>query len=70
MQSYFTIFINGQPFNCDSSMCLSDVLKYLNIDINKVIVEYNNYIVNKIQFDNLYFKDEDSIEVISIVGGG
>nr|YP_010618976.1 thiamin biosynthesis protein S [Deltalsia parasitica]WAX02989.1 thiamin biosynthesis protein S [Deltalsia parasitica] len=70
MNNYFTIFINGDPFNCDSSMSLFDILRYLDIDVNNVIIEYNNDIINKIQFNSLLFKPKDSIEIITIVGGG
>nr|YP_010619556.1 thiamin biosynthesis protein S [Xiphosiphonia pinnulata]WAX03569.1 thiamin biosynthesis protein S [Xiphosiphonia pinnulata] len=70
MKNYFTIFINGDPFNCDSSMSLSDILRYLDIDVSNVIIEYNSDIVNQIQFNSLLFKPKDSIEIITIVGGG
>nr|YP_009398343.1 thiamin biosynthesis protein S [Thaumatella adunca]ARW67529.1 thiamin biosynthesis protein S [Thaumatella adunca] len=70
MQNYLTIFINGEPFNCDHLMSLTDILLYLNIDLNTVIIEYDNQIINKIQFDSTFFKHNESIEVITIVGGG
>nr|WGH12864.1 thiamine biosynthesis protein S [Echinothamnion sp.] len=70
MKNYFTVLINGDPFNCDSSMSLSDILRYLDIDLNNVVVEYNNDIINKLQFHSLFFNPNDSIEIISIVGGG
>ena len=70
MSDYLTIFINGDPFNCDSSMSLFDILVYLNIDTKNIIVEYNKNIIDKLKFDCLYFKDNDSIEIITIVGGG
>lgn len=70
MQNYLTIFINGSPFNCDSSMSLYDILNYLDINIDLVIIEYNHSIVERQHFNSLYFRNNDSIEVISIVGGG
>nr|YP_009395679.1 thiamin biosynthesis protein S [Vertebrata isogona]ARW64630.1 thiamin biosynthesis protein S [Vertebrata isogona] len=70
MQNYLTLFINGDPFNCHDSMSLSDILNYLNIDMNVVIIEYNHTIVDKENFSTLYFNNNDAIEVISIVGGG
>lgn len=70
MQNYLTIFINGNPFNCDASMSLYDLLSYLNIDISLVIVEYNHTILDSDEFHSLYLKSDDSIEVISIAGGG
>ncbi len=70
MLSYFTIFINGDPFNCHSSMSLYDVLTYLNINLDNIVIEHNKDIVNKNQFNCIYFKSDDNIEIISIVGGG
>nr|YP_009395473.1 thiamin biosynthesis protein S [Polysiphonia infestans]ARW64453.1 thiamin biosynthesis protein S [Polysiphonia infestans] len=70
MQNYLTIFINGDPFNCNVSMSLSDILNYLSIDMNLVVIEYNYSIIQRQDFSNLYFKNNDSIEVMSIVGGG
>lgn len=70
MLSYFTIFINGDPFNCHSSMSLYDILIYLNVNTDSIIIEYNQDIVNKNQFSSIYFDKYDYIEIISIVGGG
>nr|YP_010850915.1 thiamine biosynthesis protein S [Lophurella mutabilis]WGH13657.1 thiamine biosynthesis protein S [Lophurella mutabilis] len=70
MKHYFTILINGDPFNCHNSMSLFDILTYLDIDINNIVVEYNNDILDKTQFSSLSFKPNDCLEIISIVGGG
>nr|YP_010851113.1 thiamine biosynthesis protein S [Aphanocladia stichidiosa]WGH14052.1 thiamine biosynthesis protein S [Aphanocladia stichidiosa] len=70
MKHYFTILINGDPFNCHDSMSLFDILTYLDIDINNIVIEYNNDILDKTQFSSLYFKRDDCIEIISVVGGG
>ena len=70
MKNYLTIFVNGDPFNCEPSMSLSDLLKYLNVSIDSVVIEHNNNIINRMQFDSLYFCHNDSIEIITIVGGG
>lgn len=70
MQKYINISVNGDPFNCDSSMSIFDILVYLGFDIGSVIVEYNNSIVDKCNFDSLYLHHGDSLEIISIVGGG
>nr|YP_010851509.1 thiamine biosynthesis protein S [Echinothamnion hookeri]WGH14448.1 thiamine biosynthesis protein S [Echinothamnion hookeri] len=70
MKHYFTILINGDPFNCDSSMSLFDIVTYLGIDINNVVVEYNHEIIDRTQFYSLSFRPNDCIEIISIVGGG
>nr|ARW68802.1 thiamin biosynthesis protein S [Palisada sp.] len=70
MQNYLTIFINGDPFHCDSSMSLTDILLYLNVNLDSVLVEYKSQILDKKRFDCLFFHPNDSIEIITIVGGG
>nr|YP_009391944.1 thiamin biosynthesis protein S [Acrosorium ciliolatum]ARW60088.1 thiamin biosynthesis protein S [Acrosorium ciliolatum] len=70
MNNYLTIFINGDPFNCDSSMSLKDILLYLNFNINSIIIEYNQDIINLSSFDSISLKNNDHLEVITIVGGG
>nr|ARW63818.1 thiamin biosynthesis protein S [Chondria sp. (in: red algae)] len=70
MQDYLTIFINGEPFHCDSHMSLANVLLYLGINRDNIVVEYNHQIISKNDFNNLSFKQNDSLEIITIVGGG
>lgn len=67
---YFKVLINGEPFNCHESMSLQDILVYLNIDIRKVIIEYNHVVVNYLQFKHILMQDGDKLEIITIVGGG
>lgn len=70
MENYLTIFINGEPFNCESSMSLKNILLYLNFNVNNILVEYNKEILDKLDFDSLFLKDNDCLEIITIVGGG
>nr|YP_009296305.1 hypothetical protein Sebd_153 [Sebdenia flabellata]AOM65240.1 hypothetical protein Sebd_153 [Sebdenia flabellata] len=67
---YNIVFVNGQAFNCYQSMCLKDLLIYLNFDTNLVAVEYNKEIINSSFFDAVILKSQDCIEVITIAGGG
>ena len=67
---YFKVLVNGEPFNCSSSMSIQDILVYLNIDIQKVIVEYNQVVVNYLQFNEILMQEGDKLEIITIVGGG
>ena len=39
-------------------------------DSKRVAVELNGEILSKSQYENTYFKDGDSVEVVSFVGGG
>lgn len=69
-ENYFTIFVNGKRFNCSKFMSIKDLLLYLEYDLNTVIIEYNNIIINLSNFDNFFVKKNDTIEIITIVGGG
>ena len=49
------------------------VAEYLNsagYDLMRVAVELNGDIVHKAQYSDTVFKDGDSVEVVSFVGGG
>nr|ARW68389.1 thiamin biosynthesis protein S [Chondria sp. (in: red algae)] len=70
MQNYLTILINGEPFHCNSNMSLTNILLYLDIHIDNIVVEYNQQIISKNNFNTLFLKHNDSLEIITIVGGG
>ena len=46
------------------------LLIYLDFNIDLVAVEYNKEILDNSHFDNIFMQPRDSIEVITIVGGG
>ncbi len=61
--------INGE--NLD--LVGKSVAEYLNsagYDLGRVAVEVNGDIVPKAQYADTVFKDDDSVEVVSFVGGG
>nr|YP_009393197.1 thiamin biosynthesis protein S [Bostrychia moritziana]ARW61759.1 thiamin biosynthesis protein S [Bostrychia moritziana] len=70
MENYITVFVNGEPFNCQYSMSLEKLLLYLNFNINTILVEHNQEIINQNLFSSLSLKNYDNIEIITIVGGG
>jgi len=69
-ENYFTVFVNGEAFNCSQFMSIKDLLIYLNFNLKTVIIEYNESIINISTFDKIILKNHDTIEVITIVGGG
>ena len=61
--------INGE----DLDVVGKSVAEYLNsegYDLMRVAVELNGDIVPKTQYADTIFKDGDSVEVVSFVGGG
>nr|ARO91282.1 thiamine biosynthesis protein [Rhodochaete parvula] len=65
-----SVEINGESFNCVSPISLYSLLEYLDFNISTVIIEHNATIISH---ENLYFvelKNNDKVEVVTIVGGG
>ena len=61
--------INGEDLDVGGK----SVEEYLNsagYDLMRVAVELNGDIVPKVQYADTVFKDDDSVEVVSFVGGG
>ena len=66
------IRINGEEriIQCNKSISLNETMKLLGYSANTVIVELNKLIINSEEWKNTSIKDEDKLEIVSIVGGG
>lgn len=64
------MIINGKEFNLHSGISIENMLLELNLDKKKVVVEVNENIISKEEFENFKLNNNDSIEVVSFVGGG
>lgn len=62
--------VNGKDINLEGDKTIRDLLLELKIKENRVVVELNREIVAKEDYSNINLKDDDTIEVISFVGGG
>ena len=61
--------INGKELDI-AGKTLADYLASTNYDIKRIAVERNGEIVPKAAYAETVLKDEDTIEVVSFVGGG
>lgn len=68
MLKYF--FFNGQEYRTNYDLTILEMIKYFNYDKYFFILEHNNIICNKKDWDNILIKNNDKIEIITIVGGG
>tara|TARA_Y100000813_G_scaffold186069_1_gene158399 strand:- start:506 stop:715 length:210 start_codon:yes stop_codon:yes gene_type:complete len=67
------IKVNGQEKELElinSDAVLSKTLNLLGYKSNSVVVELNNLIINSKKWDDVCLKEGDSLEIVSIVGGG
>ena len=67
------IKVNGEEKKIDfvdENPSLSNTLASIGYKPNTIVVELNNLIINSKKWDKVILKDGDSLEIVSIVGGG
>jgi sulfur carrier protein len=62
--------LNGQKYSIKQSINLHNLVHYFNYNDSLLVLEYNNLICNKKNWKKIYIKDQDKIEIVTIVGGG
>jgi sulfur carrier protein len=67
-RKYF--FLNGQKYFTESKLTILNLINYFNYNTSLLVLEYNNLICNKKNWNELYIKNNDKIEIVTIVGGG
>lgn len=66
-----TIVLNGKTIELPQEIhSISDLLRYYNLENRIVVVEVNQEIIYKEQYDSTVLSDKDRIEIIHFVGGG
>lgn len=66
--NYF--FLNGQKYFTKSEVKISDLIHYFNYNTSLFVLEYNSLICNKKNWNQIQIKNNDKIEIVTIVGGG
>ena len=66
--NYFVL--NGQKYVTDYPLTLLELIEYFNYNTSLLVLEYNNFICEKKNWDKILVKNNDKIEIVTIVGGG
>jgi sulfur carrier protein len=66
--NYF--ILNGQKYVTDYNLTLLEVVKYFNYNTSLLVLEYNNLICKRKNWDKIFIQNHDKIEIVTIVGGG
>ena len=66
--NYF--FLNGNEYVTTSNLTILETINYFNYNTSLLVLEYNSRICNKKDWDKIYIKNDDKIEIVTIVGGG
>ena len=64
------ITLNGEPFEIDEPLTVTDLLTRLAIDPRRVAVEHNLSIIKRHQYATAMIGEGDTIEIVNFVGGG
>jgi len=70
MKETKTFFLNGEEYFSDKIINLFDIISYFNYNSSLLVLEYNNFICPKKDWDTIFIADKDNIEIVTIVGGG
>ena len=64
------IQLNGDPFEINIGLNLSELLNKLKIEKNKVAIEVNGEIIHKDKYPNFLLNKDDKVEIVHFIGGG
>jgi sulfur carrier protein len=64
------ITLNGDPYDLDGPLSVTDLLARLQIDARRVAVEHNLVVVRRGAFDATVVREGDQVEIVNFVGGG
>ncbi|EOU1681751.1 sulfur carrier protein ThiS [Clostridium perfringens] len=64
------MIVNGKKVEKGELNTVYDLLKSLNVNSKRVVLEINKKIVNSCDYNEILLNHEDIIEIIAFVGGG
>lgn len=62
--------VNGSEMSIENNNNITELLENLKVNENRVVIEVNGNIISKEDYRNVKLNENDTIEVISFVGGG
>ncbi len=66
--NYF--ILNGQKYVTNHKLTLLELVEYFNYNTYLLVLEYNNLICDKKNWNQIFVQNNDRIEIVTIVGGG
>lgn len=70
MSNSICFFLNGNEYSTNSNLTICEILTYFSYSNALFVLEYNKLICTKKNWDTMYIRHNDRIELITIVGGG
>lgn len=65
-------FLNGQKYyiNKQYKVTILELILYFNYNVSLLVLEHNNLICDKKNWNKIFIVNNDKIEIVTIVGGG
>jgi|TARA_B110000977_G_scaffold193658_1_gene268943 thiamine biosynthesis protein ThiS len=63
-------YVNDRKLFLNQSFSVNDLLVFLNLNIDLIVIEYNKIILPKSLWKQTMIKNNDEVEFVTIVGGG
>jgi sulfur carrier protein len=70
MNNTIEFFLNGQKYNIQNKVTIFDLVSYFDYNTSLLVLEHNNLICIKENWDKIFISNDDKIEIVTIVGGG
>ena len=70
MSNFKTFFLNGDQYFTKYELNILELITYFNYNAALFVLEYNCKICERKNWDKIVLKNNDKIEIITIVGGG
>lgn len=70
MSKRIVFLLNGQQYFTEYDLTILELINYFNYSNSLFVLEYNDLICNKKNWDKVIIKNNDKIEIVTIVGGG
>jgi sulfur carrier protein len=64
------VTVNDQPTDLPDSATIADLLTHLALPGTRVAVEVNRQLVRRVQHGETRLREGDTVEVVTLVGGG
>jgi len=70
MSKFKYFFFNGQKYSTNHDLTILELVQYFDYNTSLLVLEYNNLICSKKNWNNIFINNNDKIEIVTIVGGG
>ena len=65
-----SLVINGEIYNFQVQFTVTSLLVYLGFNLDLIVIDYNGTVLQKEFWKQTYLNANDTIEILTVAGGG